>query len=420
MSDPAALARRYGTPAYLYDLAQVRAAHAKLSAALPQPSTLHYSLKANPHPELVRQLAELGCHAEVSSTGELDTAVLAGVAAPDILHTGPGKTPAELRHALSLGVRRFSVESAAQLRLLDEIAGQRQVRVSCLLRVNAGRGAGGKLRMGGVSQFGIELDQLLAEPAAFRGTDFAVVNGLHLFPVSGVDDPAALLETFAISARAARQVAEAGFELAEVDLGGGFATPYLRPGDPVDYRVLRGELESLLEAELPGWREQRPRISFESGRYLVGSCGTYVCAVTDVKANGERTFVVLDGGINHLGGLSGIGRMLPTRAVAETLTSRAESSPRVPVDLVGPLCTPADVLSRNLELPEVRAGDLIAIRNAGAYGLSASLLGFLSHPAPVEVVLDGGTVRSASAIATVRTEVHAAQDRAGAMSGDPN
>ncbi|KPI31703.1 Orn/DAP/Arg decarboxylase 2, N-terminal [Actinobacteria bacterium OV320] len=149
------------TPAYVYDLAVVRSAYARLRSWLPEPSELYYSLKANPHPAVVSTLHELGCRAEVSSPGELDAALQAGVPAHDILYTGPGKRDEDLDRALEAGVRGFAVDSVHGVGQLDRAAARHGVNVAYLLRVNPGGGSrGAGLRMtGDPSAFGADADR---------------------------------------------------------------------------------------------------------------------------------------------------------------------------------------------------------------------------------------------------------------------
>src|SRR5262245_25991159 len=164
--NPTRIAEEFGTPAYVYDLAAVRRAHGDLRAMLPDPSSLFYSLKANPHPLVVRQLHQLGCRAEVSSIGEVDAALAGGVRADEILLTAPGKSDTTITYALSLGVRRFSVDSPVDLERVGGQADDRGEDVRCLLRVNADQPvAGVGLAMTGTaSQFGADLSWVLSEP----------------------------------------------------------------------------------------------------------------------------------------------------------------------------------------------------------------------------------------------------------------
>jgi diaminopimelate decarboxylase len=157
-------------------------------------------------------------------------------------------------------------------------------------------------------------------------------------------------------------------------------------------------LADSLDDYFPGWRDGSPRIACESGRYLVGDSGTLIVGVVNIKESRGRRFVVLDGGINTFGGMSGLGRILPV-----SVRPNETGAPTVQVaSLVGPLCTPGDLLGRDIHLPELAPGDIVTIPNAGAYGVTASLLMFLGRPAPLEYVTRGEHVLSASRIRHVR------------------
>jgi len=400
---------RWPTPAYVYRLDRLRTAHAGLRAVLPTPSTLYYSLKANPHPDLVRALTRLGCHAEISSRTELDNALDGGARPEDCLYTGPGKTVAEMAEAVRAGVRRFSVESIGQLDALSRVSTARSVEVSCLLRVRTDPASGSLSMSARRSQFGIRLDDLATRFERFRRRPGVVVEGLHFFPVSAAADETALIASFETSVRAAARLREAtGWNPRLLDLGGGFAAPYGVPGEPPVYPNLRNRLEALLDQTFPHWRGGLPGIAFESGRYLVGPCGTLVCTVTDIKVDGAGGVVVLDAGINHLGGLSGLGKLLPLRTQPRRLPTAddtAAAHDTTAVDVVGPLCTPADVLAKDVRIPGLAVGDAVEIPNVGAYGLTASLIGFLGRDLPLEVVLDGRREVSVTALSLRRRPV---------------
>jgi diaminopimelate decarboxylase len=388
----------YGTPAYVYDLAEIRRAHAGLTALLPEHSLLYYSVKANPHPAVCRELARLGCGAEVSSAGEVRAAIDAGFPAGRCLLTGPGKTSAEISLAIEQGIRDFSVESAADLRRVAAAGATAGTRLRCLLRVNIETQVTGMgLTMTGVaSQFGTDVRQVLDHPGDFADDGYAQVTGLHLFMGSNLADEDVLVRQFDAALRSVAGLESAlGRPLPFIDLGGGFAAPYARPGERPGYAGLRERLDGLVARGLPPGR----RLAFESGRYLVGGCGTLVARVLDVKRSRGRTFVVLDSGINHLGGMAGLRRVPPAR-VQPVAGHPADEVPDC--CLVGPLCTPLDSWARGVTAPRLRRGDLVAVPNVGGYGLTASLLAFLSRPAAVEVVVDGTEIRAADRLTLTR------------------
>ncbi|MGC5343866.1 type III PLP-dependent enzyme [Streptomyces sp. DT171] len=392
------LAARHGTPLYVYDLDELDAARRDLFDALPDGFTLFYALKANPHPGLVRALREgdgRGCRPEISSTGELEAALTAGFRGEDCLYTGPGKTAGELTEAVALGVRLFSTDSVTDVQHVADAARAHGVTADCLLRVNSvTASATSSIRMTGTpSQFGFDSETLPELMPRLREIEGVRLSGMHFFPLSNAKDEADLIGEFRHTIELAAQLQhQLNLPLRFLDIGGGFTVPYAVPGARGSYPKLRGELEAALDTHFPRWRTEGPEIACESGRYLVGSSGTLVARVSNVKTSRGRTFVILDAGINTFGGMSGLGRLLPVAVGTESGETAQRAS------LVGPLCTPGDILGREIDLPALEPGDTVRIPNAGAYGPTASLLMFLGRPAPVEVIVRGDDVLSVSRI----------------------
>ncbi|WP_177154313.1 type III PLP-dependent enzyme [Actinosynnema pretiosum] len=394
------IADRYGTPAYVYRLDDVERAAAELVGQLPQPSSLCFSLKANPHPDVVAAARVAGCRAEVSSTGELRTALDAGFVPADCLLTGPGRSDAETEAALVAGVGLHSVESSHQLRQLERSAAATGRSPRALLRLNLPTPVRGGLRMTGKpSQFGLDPAGLALVERSLSELRHVEVVGVHVFSATNAPDEESLLAAMGAGIDAGARLRDS-IDLRFLDLGGGFAAPFAAPGAAPTYPELAPRLEELLDASLPGWRDGGPEVLFESGRYLTARSGTLLCRVLDVKESFGRTFVVLDTGVHHLGGLAATGRVLAARS--QPLLGDGEA---LLVDLVGPLCTPADVLGRDVALTGAEPGGLVALPNVGAYGLTTGLLGFLGHRPPVEVALHGDRVVSATRVLLHRTTV---------------
>jgi diaminopimelate decarboxylase len=387
-----------GTPAYVYDLDEVRDSHAELRAALPQPSELYYSLKANPHPALVRELRAAGCRAEVCSPGELQTALEAGFAPEDVLYTGPGKRDRDVADAVRAGVELFSVDSPYALDRLDGVARDLAVTVRSMVRVNDdGPAPGQGLTMTGVaSQFGADAAWVLAEPERFGARDAVRPAGFHLYMGTNLADEDALMAQFGQAARTARRLADVtGVDVEVLDLGGGFGAPFARSGARPSFPGLALRLADLLDSTFPGWRHGRPVVAFESGRYLTATCGTLLTRVLDAKRSHDRPVLVLEAGINHLGGMSGLRRLPPI--VPEVVpVGAALGAPVAETIIAGPLCTPTDTWARSATVPELEPGQLVSVPNVGAYGLTASLLAFLGHPPATEVTVDRGRITSTS------------------------
>jgi diaminopimelate decarboxylase len=402
-TDPARLAQEYGTPLYVYDLDRARAARRDLFGWLPDGFEVYYAFKANPHPDLARALRDgdgPACRAEISSTGELAAALEAGYPGRDILYTGPGKTGGELARALAAGVRHFSAESLSDLEHIGAAALEQGTVADCLLRINsATAGATTSIRMTGTpTQFGIDSETVAELAPRLRTVPGTELAGLHLFSQSNARDEAALIEEFTHTLEVAAAMQEdLGIPLRLVDIGGGFSVPYAQHGERARYPKLRGELEAALDVHFPRWREGTPRLAVESGRYLSGDSGTLLARVSNVKVSRGRKFVILDAGINTFGGMSGLGRLLPVTVHLDAGADTEKAS------LVGPLCTPGDILGRQIDVPAGLApGDLVRIGNTGAYGPTSSLLMFLGRPAPAEVAVSGGEVLSATRIEHTR------------------
>ncbi|BCJ67440.1 type III PLP-dependent enzyme [Polymorphospora rubra] len=395
------------TPAYVYDLDELDRSHAALRAALPAGGELFYSLKANPHPAVVGALVGAGCRAEVCSPGELRAALEAGADPAGMLYTGPGKRDVDVAEAIEAGVGFFSVDSPYGLDQLDRIARRYATPVRALVRVNDDSPAPGQgLTMTGVaSQFGADVRWVRKEPELFAARAYVRPVGFHLYMGSNIAAEDALYAQFAQSVATAVELAGAtGVEPEVLDLGGGFGVPFARAGGRPDLTGLADRLTALLTDAFPGWPDRGPAVAFESGRYLVGTCGTLVTRVLDVKRSQDATVVILESGINHLGGMSGLRRLPPI--VPDLVAVDGATGEPVPATMVtGPLCTPLDTWARAATLPPPRPGQLVAVPNVGAYGLYASLVAFLGHPAPVEVTIAGGRVTGMTRLALTRNVV---------------
>ncbi|PPK71204.1 type III PLP-dependent enzyme [Actinokineospora auranticolor] len=374
---------RYGTPLYLYDLAEVRDRANELLAALPGGTSLLYSLKANPLLPVVAELRGVGCGAEVSSLGELDVAVAAGFRAADVLYTGPGKSRGEIDAAIARGAELFSCESETELDRLGAAAADAGRRVRVLLRLQPGDRPASGLSMADGRQFGLTATEAVrAWPAAAESVELL---GFHVYLGSQLGTVEHLLTGFTCAKAVVDEVvAGTGVPPRIVDLGGGFPWPYAAEGVGCDLIGLREGLTDLLS----DWAESAPRVWFETGRRPTAAAGTLLTTVIDVKERESGVVVVVDAGINVLGGMAGLGRVLRLNTTVDNL-SAADDRPEVAVDVVGPLCTPLDRVAARTPARKPAPGDVLRVHNVGAYGATASLTAFLSRPGPLELVVDG-------------------------------
>ncbi|WP_131743277.1 alanine racemase [Actinomadura roseirufa] len=383
------LAAEYGTPLYVYDGAALTGALDGLRDALPAGTEIFYSLKANPNLGVCALLAAHGARAEVSSLVELVTAVKAGVSPDDIVFLGPGKSRAELAACVATGIRAVVVESFQELADLDEVAAEAGARQRVLVRVNPATGAARSgLTMGGKPrQFGIDEKALLAAGPIGDRHPHLDVAGVHAYLGTRILDAAAVAANTALVLEMAERVAAAtGIALGTVDVGGGLGVAYFDGESDPDLDGLRA---GMAEAVAP-FRERHPhaRLLFETGRYLAARAGTYVVRVRYVKESMGKRFAVTDGGTHHHMAAVGIGsyvkRNFPVRLLGDP------RGPAEPWQLTGPLCTPHDLVAKDVALPGPRAGDLIGIERSGAYGPTASPGLFLGHGFPAEVLVHEG------------------------------
>nr|WP_035854918.1 pyridoxal-dependent decarboxylase, exosortase A system-associated [Dechloromonas agitata] len=381
------LAERIGqTPFYAYDRQLIAARVAELRAALPGEIKLHYAMKANPMPALVGFMAGLVDGIDVASGGELKVALDAGTSPHEISFAGPGKREGELRQAVAAGIL-INIESFREVELLTRISRELALPARVAVRVNPDfelKGSGMKMG-GGPKQFGVDTEQV-PELLALIGRQGLAFEGFHLFAGSQNLKAESICEAQQKSYQLALQLAaHAPSPVRFLNLGGGFGIPYFPGEQRLDLAPIGNNLQQLAErarTDFPG-----ASLVIELGRYLVGEAGIYVAQVVDRKVSRGQTYLVIDGGLNHHLSASGnFGQVIRKNypvAIGNKLCHAADES----VSVVGPLCTPLDILADRMRLPTTEAGDLFVIFQSGAYGASASPQAFLGHPPVVEALV---------------------------------
>lgn len=391
--DLAVLAETFGTPLFVYDAALMRRAYRALSQAVAGFAEVDYSVKANPRPAVIRIFAREGAGAEIASGAEYDAAIAAGVSPERILFAGPGKSDIDIERVVAGGIGEIHLENCEEMERVAAAGARHARRVSVAIRVNPGPDAqGGAMRMGGKpSPFGFDEEDLEAAVDHIEAEEHLRLCGLHLFAgTQGLSAPI-LLTQWAYGLRlAARVAARIGRPLDTVDLGGGLGIPYFAGDSALDLDAIRAGLPALRATVAANSALTSARIVLEPGRYLAGPAGLYVTQVRAVKRSRGQCFAITDGGMHHHLAASGnlgqiVKRDYPVAAVTEP-----EGALHRPWSVVGPLCTPIDLLARAAPLPDLASGDLVAILQSGAYGLTASPTGFLSHPLPAEILVDDG------------------------------
>jgi diaminopimelate decarboxylase len=377
-----------GTPFFAYDRSLLTGRVAHLRASLPSAIQLHFSVKANPMPALVQHMAGLVDGFDVASASELRVALDTPMAPAAVSFAGPGKTDAELSQAIAAGVV-LSLESPNEAVRAARIGAALGLAPRVLLRINPDfemKSSGMKMG-GGARQFGVDAEQapaLLREIGAL-GLEF---HGLQIFSGSQSLSVSTIVDAQTSTFELARRLAEdAPAPVKLLNIGGGLGIPYFPGEAALDLRPIADNLATWL----PRMRDALPQagVAMELGRYLVGEAGVYVTRVTDRKVSRGQVFLVTDGGMNHQLAASGnLGQVIRKNYPVAIGTRMAASADDLEsVNIVGPLCTPLDILADRMPLPRADVGDLVVVFQSGAYGPSASPAGFLSRPAAAEVLV---------------------------------
>jgi len=374
------------TPFYAYDRGLLSRRVAELRAALPTAVKLHYAMKANPLPALVKHMASLVDGIDVASGGELTVALAAGADPREISFAGPGKRETELRQAVAAGIL-VNVESFREIGLLAGISQGLGLPARVAVRVNPDfelKSSGMKMG-GGPKQFGIDAE-LVPQALAEIGRKELAFEGFHLFAGSQNLKAEAIVEAEQKSYELALRLAQdAPAPVRFLNLGGGFGIPYFPGEQRLDLAPIGANLAALVERaerELP-----QAELVIELGRYLVGEAGIYVTRILDRKISRGQVFLVCDGGLNHHLSASGNFGQVIRKNYPVAIGNRMGATEKEIASVVGPLCTPLDLLADRMELARAEPGDLVVIFQSGAYGASASPQAFLGHPPVVEILV---------------------------------
>ena len=382
----AAIAAETGTPVYVYSAAALRARVHELDAAFAgYPHAIHYALKANSTLAIARLLREAGCGADANSVWEIEVARKAGFTPAEIVFTGVGKSPAELECAVALGVKAINVESPGELSRVEAIASRlgRVARVAIRLNPDIDARSHPHISTGlRVNKFGVPLDDAAELFRSLPARPSLRLAAVHVHVGSQITSIEPLARAASLVATIARELESGGTALDYVDLGGGLGIAYDGGGAPSAAEYV-GALVDAVRAV----RATKLPIVVEPGRSIAAPAGALIARVIDLKPrDAESDFAVIDAGMTEL--------LRPALYSAfhriEPLRDRDAASRRY--EIVGPVCESSDIVGRDRELPALEVGDLVAIRDTGAYG-SAMASNYNRRPLPPEVLVDDGKWR---------------------------
>jgi len=372
-----------GTPLYVYSAATLRERYQAIDRAFDgYPHAVHYALKANSTLAVARLLRELGSSVDANSVWEIEVARRAGFEPSQIVFTGVGKTPHELESAVGLGVKAINVESAGELARLEAIGSRlgRPVRVA--IRVNPDIDAKSHPHISTglkINKFGVPLDDARSLLATLQTRPFLKMVAIHVHVGSQVTSLDPLRRTAALAAAVSQELLQQNVPLEYVDVGGGLGVSYDGGAVPSVADYVKALVDAVRPTSLP--------IVVEPGRAIAAPAGALVARVIDVKPRtADSHFIIIDAGMTELMRPALYGAFHRIEPVS------APASGDHHYEIVGPVCESSDVVGRDRMLPLLKEGDLVAIRDAGAYG-AAMASNYNRRPMPAEVLVDAGTWR---------------------------
>jgi len=371
--------QKLGTPLYLYSYHSLINNYREVRDAFHRLSPLIcYALKANGNLTISRLLAREGAGCDIVSGGELYKALRAGFSPQRIVFAGPGKNEKEIEYALKEDILILNVESASELKLIEQIAQRMICTARISLRINPDIDAGthhyittGKKE----NKFGLDFDE--AEKLYLNIKDSSLLEpvGIHFHLGSQISSPEPYLGALEKILDFLELLKDKGLNLKYIDVGGGFGISYKEGKLPLN-------IEELAEKIYPLIKNSEMKLILEPGRFLVGPAGSLISEVLYKKNRGEKIFVIVDAGMNDLIRPSLYGAFHQIKKLKEP---HNKDSLEV-IDVVGPICESGDFFAKDRRLPPIKEGEYLAIMDAGAYGFSMSST-YNAQPRPSEVLI---------------------------------
>jgi len=366
------LANRYSTPLYIYDSNSIKK---YLYIIRELNSKIFYSIKANPNNKIIDLFKNEDTFFEAVSVGELKKILKHNIDLSKAIFIGPAKKESDLEFAIKNSIYLIVIESLTELKRVEKITKKLNKQIDILVRVNPNFNSGATINMSGITQFGIEIKEVVK--ILEKNYQNIKIKGLHFYLGTNILDARKIVDnTKKIVAISKQIIKSSKSELSIIDIGGGFGVPYYSNDKELDINYLIINLNKIFKTN------RDFKFFVELGRFLVAKSGIFITQVVDIKINFNKKFVLVDGGTNFFGLNSKFGgfRVSPIKILNN------EKEKEI-VTIVGNLCTSSDILANNILIEKINIGDYIAFYQAGAYSFSASPINFLTHLLPKEVLV---------------------------------
>ncbi|MFI5364214.1 MAG: type III PLP-dependent enzyme [Candidatus Binatia bacterium] len=386
------VARDFGTPCFVYFADQMRERVERVRSAFGNRFHISYAVKSNPNPGILRRLRGVVDTLDVSSAGEVRSAIACGWEPAKLGFTGPGKTQDELQTAVDVGVGEVIVESLDETEALSRLAGQARKRQNVVVRISprlVPRGFGVNMS-GKWTQFGIDEEDLDPALRTIQRLPHLDLCGFHIYSGTQCLKAEAIAENYEIFIDVFKRVCQAhAVKPRRLIFGSGLGIPYYENDSAVDLAAVAAKANVAVDAFKADRVFSSTQLVLETGRYVVGEAGVFVMRVIRKKHSRGIDIGICDGGMHHHLAASGhLGAVVQRNYQMFKIAEGQDLGPEHVYNLVGPLCTTIDTLGRQVKFRGLEPGDLIGIRNSGAYGLTASPMHFISHPPPKEIVVE--------------------------------
>lgn len=378
------------TPFYAYDRQLIINRVSQLLNILPAEVSLNYAIKANPYPSLVHLMAGQVTGFDVASKKEMLLALQTGMPADKISYAGPGKTQADIEAAIIAGVT-LHAESENEIATIESAAEKLKLKANLAIRVNPSfelKSSGMKMS-GGAKPFGID-EEKIPEVLMSLSSRQVRLRGFHIYSGSQNLNAAAIISAQQQTFKLAKHLIELSTSITNkkinyLNIGGGFGIPYFAKEQALDIQAIANNLKDLILQ----YKDvvDNLELIIELGRYLVAEAGVYVSKIVDKKESRGTQYLVCDGGLHHHLANSGNFGQVIRKNYPLAIGNKLNDNKLEQVNIVGPLCTPLDILAEKVILPQANIGDYVVIFQSGAYGASASPKDFLSQPQLSEILL---------------------------------